>query len=71
MAMDAQYRKDHAKSRHLGGSNLGFCDGHAKWMASEAILFGGENWSGYATSDPPLLYGLGVCICPEKTNRYH
>jgi prepilin-type N-terminal cleavage/methylation domain-containing protein/prepilin-type processing-associated H-X9-DG protein len=25
-------------TRHLGGSNLGFADGHAKWYASEAML---------------------------------
>jgi len=25
-------------SRHLGGSNLGFMDGHAAWMRAEAIL---------------------------------
>jgi prepilin-type processing-associated H-X9-DG protein len=29
-------------TRHNGGSNLAFCDGHAKWMASTAI-FGGCN----------------------------
>jgi prepilin-type processing-associated H-X9-DG protein len=33
---DATYRKTY--SRHLGGSNLGFADGHAKWYASESIL---------------------------------
>ena len=25
-------------ARHFGGSNLGFADGHAKWIASEAML---------------------------------
>ena len=25
-------------TRHLGGSNLGFADGHAKWMSAEAII---------------------------------
>jgi hypothetical protein len=25
-------------SRHLGGNNEGFLDGHAKWFRSEAIL---------------------------------
>jgi prepilin-type N-terminal cleavage/methylation domain-containing protein/prepilin-type processing-associated H-X9-DG protein len=66
-ATDPQYRKDHAKSRHLGGSNLGFADGHAAWMSSETILFGGTNGSGYA-ADPnnPLLLDLTVCITPVK-----
>jgi prepilin-type N-terminal cleavage/methylation domain-containing protein/prepilin-type processing-associated H-X9-DG protein len=35
-AKDPSVRKSH--TRHMGGSNLGFLDGHAKWMASEAIL---------------------------------
>ncbi len=66
-ATDPQYRKDHARSRHLGGSNLGFADGHAAWMSSETILFGGENWSGYASNpDNPLIMGLGVCINPTR-----
>jgi prepilin-type N-terminal cleavage/methylation domain-containing protein/prepilin-type processing-associated H-X9-DG protein len=65
-ATDPQYRKDHAKSRHLGGSNIGFADGHAAWMSSEQILFGGENWSGYGDGSERLM-GLGVCINPNKT----
>src|SRR5574340_352193 len=65
---DPQYRKEHAWPRHLGGSNLGFTDGHAKWFPAEAILFGGENWSGYAT-EPTQFYGLGVCTNPTSTPR--
>jgi len=63
-ATDAQFRKDNARSRHLGGSNIGFADGHAAWMASEQILFSGENWSGYG-NDSNLLLGFGVCINPK------
>ena len=64
-ATDVQYRKDHAKGRHLGGTNLGFADGHAAWWASEQIMFAGENWSGYAANpDNPLLPGFGVCTTP-------
>jgi len=33
---DASFRKQWA--RHMGGSNLGFMDGHAKWMSGESIL---------------------------------
>ena len=66
-ATDPQFRKDHAKARHLGGENLGFADGHATWMPAETILFGGENWSGYASNpDNPLLLGVGVCINPTR-----
>jgi prepilin-type N-terminal cleavage/methylation domain-containing protein/prepilin-type processing-associated H-X9-DG protein len=35
-AKDSTLRKSH--TRHLGGSNIGFLDGHAKWMPAEAIL---------------------------------
>jgi prepilin-type processing-associated H-X9-DG protein len=27
-----------ASTRHLGGSNLGFLDGHATWLAAQRIL---------------------------------
>jgi prepilin-type N-terminal cleavage/methylation domain-containing protein/prepilin-type processing-associated H-X9-DG protein len=33
---DASYRTRYA--RHLGGSNVGFADGHAKWFPAEAIV---------------------------------
>ena len=33
---DPSFRNKH--TRHLGGSNLGFLDGHAKWMPSELII---------------------------------
>jgi len=62
-ALDPQYRKDHLGTRHLGGSNIGFADGHAKWFSAEALLFGGENWSGWG-SDTELILGFGVCISP-------
>jgi prepilin-type N-terminal cleavage/methylation domain-containing protein/prepilin-type processing-associated H-X9-DG protein len=63
VSMDAAYRKEHFRTRHLGGSNIGFADGHAAWFPAEAILFGGENWSGWG-DDSGLLMGVGVCIAP-------
>ncbi|HUW13007.1 MAG TPA: H-X9-DG-CTERM domain-containing protein, partial [Anaerolineae bacterium] len=36
MITDPQNRKDRA--RHLGGSNVGFMDGHAAWFQAEYIL---------------------------------
>ena len=64
-ATDPTFRKANAKSRHLGGSNLGYADGHAAWMSSEQIMFAGENWSGYAANpDNPQILGFGVCIVP-------
>jgi prepilin-type N-terminal cleavage/methylation domain-containing protein/prepilin-type processing-associated H-X9-DG protein len=35
---DTQVRKQYGRARHLGGSNVGFADGHAKWFNSEDIL---------------------------------
>jgi prepilin-type N-terminal cleavage/methylation domain-containing protein/prepilin-type processing-associated H-X9-DG protein len=62
-SMDPAFRKENCNTRHLGGSNIGFADGHAAWFPAETILFGGENWSGYG-SDDPVLMGVGVCIAP-------
>jgi prepilin-type N-terminal cleavage/methylation domain-containing protein/prepilin-type processing-associated H-X9-DG protein len=63
---DAQYRKTHWPPRHLGGENLGFADGHAKWMPAEQILFGGQpNWKGTGTGE---LEGVDCCIVVDKEN---
>jgi prepilin-type N-terminal cleavage/methylation domain-containing protein/prepilin-type processing-associated H-X9-DG protein len=62
-ATDVQYRKEHAPTRHMGGSNIGFADGHAKWFSSETILWSGENWSGWG-NDSDLIRGFGVCTVP-------
>jgi len=60
-ATDVQWRKEHAHSRHMGGSNLGFADGHAKWMMSEAILFDGRpSWRGVG-SGPNAIENLDCC----------
>ncbi len=66
-ATDAAYRKAHDPQRHLGGSNLGFADGHAKWMSSEAILFGGQpGWQDPPTAASGELEGLTTCIYVGK-----
>jgi len=57
---DVTFRKQYANSRHLGGSNLGFADGHAAWMNSEQILFGGDEAHGSGRTNAPLE-GLEVC----------
>ena len=64
-ATDVQFRKDNVAQRHLGGSNIGFADGHAKWFTAEAILWGGENWGGFG-NDSDLLRGFGVCTIPVE-----
>jgi prepilin-type N-terminal cleavage/methylation domain-containing protein/prepilin-type processing-associated H-X9-DG protein len=63
-ATDPTYRKEHWPPRHLGGSNVGFADGHASWMGSEAILFGGQtSWRGIGTGE---LEGVDTCIYPIR-----
>ena len=57
---DPQYRQEYGHPRHLGGSNLGFADGHAKWFPSEFILFAGNEAHGAGRTDAPLE-GLEVC----------
>jgi prepilin-type N-terminal cleavage/methylation domain-containing protein/prepilin-type processing-associated H-X9-DG protein len=54
---DASLRKRF--SRHLGGSNMGFADGHATWMASDAIIANAPN-----SNDPNngRIRGIG-CSC--------
>ena len=51
---DPVFRKSYA--RHLGGSNLGFLDGHAKWYPAEEIIT-----RGCGTADP--LFEGELCPC--------
>jgi len=59
---DTEFRKQY--TRHLGGSNIGFADGHAAWMPAEAII----NNSAPVSQDPSLL-GLTSYLpyCPPPT----
>jgi len=59
-ATDVQYRKVHAHTRHLGGNNLGFADGHAAWYNGEATLFGGDDKSEYVQSTH-IIEGVRTC----------
>jgi prepilin-type N-terminal cleavage/methylation domain-containing protein/prepilin-type processing-associated H-X9-DG protein len=45
-------------SRHLGGSNLGFIDGHAQWWPSDEILRAAGDW----TNKNPGMQGV-YCVC--------
>jgi prepilin-type N-terminal cleavage/methylation domain-containing protein/prepilin-type processing-associated H-X9-DG protein len=38
---DPSYRSRY--TRHMGGTNLGFLDGHARWMAADTIVAGAGN----------------------------
>jgi prepilin-type processing-associated H-X9-DG protein len=64
-AIDVQYRKENLRSRHLGGVNLGFADGHAAWWDAEKVLFGAEDWRGHipdSQKQEPELLGIGLCM---------
>jgi len=59
---DTEVRKKYGHARHLGGSNVGFADGHAQWYNSEDILnnygpdqgeSGGGAWRYECYSVPP------------------
>ncbi len=67
---DLTYRKPWA--RHMGGVNVGFMDGHAKWMASEAVLKGAPDWRWFVPAarkpDPtalPIEGPVGLCRMPS------
>jgi len=47
-------------TRHLGGSNLGFADGHAQWMSAGAII---RESPTYDDNNAGTLRGIG-CIIP-------
>ncbi len=52
--MDPNQRK--AATRHLGGSNIGWADGHASWMLADAFM---DKWAEDAKAHNSLL-GLGI-----------
>ena len=43
-ATDPTFRKKNANPRHLGGVNLGYMDGHAAWINSQALLSKSPRW---------------------------
>ncbi len=46
-----------ASTRHLGGSNIGWADGHASWIAAQRLC---------AMSDDGDIEGVGL-VCPDGT----
>jgi prepilin-type processing-associated H-X9-DG protein len=48
-------------TRHMGGSNLGFADGHAKWFAGEAIRNAVPQCNADGTKDDNGRPMTGVC----------
>jgi prepilin-type N-terminal cleavage/methylation domain-containing protein/prepilin-type processing-associated H-X9-DG protein len=62
---DPQIRKQY--TRHLGGSNIGFVDGHAKWFPAQSIMDENPNWSDL---DNGQMRGLGGQIYPWEFEGY-
>jgi prepilin-type N-terminal cleavage/methylation domain-containing protein len=67
LVRDPSYRKQYA--RHLGGDNLGFADGHAKWMPADTILLGGYDHTRNGIH-PQVYYGLCVCVNLTDKSRW-
>jgi prepilin-type N-terminal cleavage/methylation domain-containing protein/prepilin-type processing-associated H-X9-DG protein len=56
---DSSFRKQY--TRHMGGSNLGFLDGHAAWWAADAIIAA----AGTRADPHPGLEGYDCQCMPE------
>jgi prepilin-type N-terminal cleavage/methylation domain-containing protein/prepilin-type processing-associated H-X9-DG protein len=51
-------------TRHLGGSNIGFADGHARWMSGDAIIANAPGGvDGVGDPNKGFLRGLRDCFC--------
>jgi prepilin-type processing-associated H-X9-DG protein len=54
---DSEIRKRY--TRHLGGSNVGFADGHAQWFAAEAIMNEGPTAANLSNGH---MRGIGTTV---------
>ncbi|MFB3881768.1 MAG: DUF1559 domain-containing protein [Armatimonadota bacterium] len=72
---DASYR-NRTLSRHMGGVNIGFMDGHVKWMNSEALMRATRDQRSNGQDRPPDtrpvteldITGpdpIGLCMMPD------
>jgi prepilin-type processing-associated H-X9-DG protein len=43
-------------ARHMGGNNLGFADGHAKWFTAESLIAMGNDQENAAVVPLPPLH---------------
>jgi prepilin-type N-terminal cleavage/methylation domain-containing protein/prepilin-type processing-associated H-X9-DG protein len=48
-------------TRHLGGNNIGFADGHAQWMPADAMVAAAGNWK----NPHPSLEGVDCQCLPD------
>jgi len=64
---DGNYRNTQL-ARHLGGVNLGFLDGHAKWWQAEALLKATPDWRWWVNDTRtqfPIEGPVGLCMMPD------
>jgi prepilin-type processing-associated H-X9-DG protein len=66
---DTEQRKKWGHARHLGGVNVGFADGHAKWYNSEDILNTYAPDSDSRADSLLVCYGVTPTIAQERKNR--
>jgi len=64
LATDIEYRKTFCQARHLGGANLGYADGHAAWMSSEAIISNTIDHAQPNRTDWAITGGIQNCTYP-------
>ena len=70
LGSDVTYRKEFITTRHLGGVNLGFADGHASWMMSEAVMIGVPDSrpfipEGQKNRNPAIVGPIYLCNMPD------
>jgi len=59
---DSTWRKQW--TRHLGGNNIGFADGHAQWMSADAMVAAAGSWK----NPHPGLEGVDCQCLPDSPN---
>ena len=62
---DISYREQHY-TRHLGGTNIGSADGHAKWIDSEA--FAHEVLEAYYRNQLTSIPDYGFTVCGPNSH---
>ena len=66
---DTQIRKTQGYPRHMGGSNVGFADGHAAWFNSEAILSEYGPDSSWRAQGLLVCYGASPGVAEQRASR--
>lgn len=57
-AVGTEYLNDFNTGRHFGGVNMGFADGHVKWLKSSVVVDEARKWAGNGVSDPKSAWNV-------------